>query len=256
MTIDPEFLSQRVDRLNEYYQNSSFSSLSNHWREVAMKESYVYNFDWLGRPIIQFPQDVVGLQALVWEVKPDLIIETGIAHGGSLVLSASLLALLDIEDGRIHDSSRPNRKVIGIDIEIRNHNREALDNHFLNSWITLIEGSSVDSLVVENVHQIAKDYENVMVLLDSNHTYEHVLQELEAYSSLVTLNSYLIVYDSFVHFVPKEVFHNRPWGPSDNPYLAVQEFLQRSNDFEVNSRMETKLQITVAPSGFLKRISR
>jgi cephalosporin hydroxylase len=254
MAIDPELIAQRVETLEKYTPTSELSVLSRTWREIAMRERYVYNFDWLGRPIIQFPQDVFALQELIWRVKPDLIIETGIAHGGSLVLSASILALLDIEDGRIHDSTRPRRKVLGVDIEIRNHNREAIEGHFLNAWISMIEGSSVDSTVVENVHKIAKDYKNVMVLLDSNHTYEHVLQELSAYADLVTSNSYLIVYDTFVHFVSKDIFRDRPWGPTDNPFLAVQEFLDKTKHFQVDKDMETKLQITVAPSGFLRRL--
>jgi cephalosporin hydroxylase len=254
MAIDPELIAQRVETLEKYAPTSELSVLSGTWREIAMRERYVYNFDWLGRPIIQFPQDVFALQELIWRVKPDLIIETGIAHGGSLVLSASILALLDIEDGRIHDSTRPKRKVLGVDIEIRNHNREAIEGHFLNAWISMIEGSSVDSTVVEKVHKIAKDYKSVMVLLDSNHTYEHVLQELGAYADLVTPNSYLIVYDTFVHFVSKDVFQDRPWGPTDNPFLAVQEFLAKNKHFQVDMDIETKLQITVAPSGFLKRL--
>jgi cephalosporin hydroxylase len=254
MTIDPELLSQRAETLDKYIPSSELSVLSEAWREIAMKERYVYNFDWLGRPIIQFPQDVLGLQELIWQVKPDLIIETGIAHGGSLIFSASMLALLDIEDGRIHDSSRPQRKVLGVDIDIRDHNREAIEGHFLNSWISMIEGSSVDSSIIKNVHEVAKEYQNVMVLLDSNHTYTHVLQELEAYSDLVTPNSYLVVYDTFVHFVSKDLFQNRPWGPTDNPFMAVQEFLAKNKKFTVDKNIEKKLQITVAPSGFLKRL--
>jgi cephalosporin hydroxylase len=254
MGIDPLLLAQRAKSLMDFSPYSKLSRLSGEWREEAMKTSYVYNFDWLGRPIIQFPQDIVGLQEIIWEVKPDLIIETGVAHGGSLVLSASILALLDIEDGRIFDSSRKNRRVLGIDIDIRDHNRIEIESHFLSSWITLLEGSSTDTNLVDEVSSLAKGYKNVMVLLDSNHTYAHVLEELNAYSKLVSLNSYLIVYDTFVHFVPKDTFQNRPWGPDDNPFLAVQEFLSSRDDFIIDKDVEHKLQITVAPSGFLKRI--
>ncbi len=254
MKIDPQLIAQRAKSITDFSSQSKLSKLSDEWREEAMKNSYVYNFDWLGRPIIQFPQDIVGLQELIWEVKPDLIIETGIAHGGSLVMSASLLALLDIEDGRIFDSSKSNRRVLGIDIDIREHNRKEIESHFLSSWITLLEGSSTDSKIVDEVRRLSRDYEKIMVLLDSNHTYSHVLKELNAYSGLVTLDSYLIVYDTFVHFVPKETFQNRPWGPDDNPFMAVQEFLGVNKDFIPNEEFQNKLQITVAPSGFLKRI--
>lgn len=254
MTIDPELLAQRNDALQRYSPKSNLSVLSDQWREMAMRERYVYNFDWLGRPIIQFPQDIVGLQELIWQVKPDLIIETGIAHGGSLVLSASMLALLDLEDGRMHESFAPKRKVLGIDIDIRKHNQDAIRKHFLSPWISMIQGSSIDDSIVNQVKQYARDYQKVMVLLDSNHTHLHVTQELEAYANLVTPNSYLVVYDTFVHFVSKELFEDRPWSPSDNPYLAVQEFLLEHPEFEVDKQIETKLQITVAPSGFLKRI--
>lgn len=254
MPIDPHLIAQRENSLIDYSSDSKLSRLSKDWREEAMRKSYVYNFDWLGRPIIQFPQDIVGLQEIIWDVKPDLIIETGIAHGGSLVLSASILALLDIADGRIYDKSKSKRMVLGIDIDIRDHNRKEIESHFLNSWITMIQGSSTDQYVIEEVHQFSKNYRKIMVLLDSNHTYSHVLTELKAYSELVTLDSYLIVYDTFVHFVAKETFQNRPWGPDDNPFLAVQEFLTLNNKFKPNVEIENKLQITVAPSGFLKRI--
>jgi len=201
---------------------------------------YSYNFTWLGRPVIQYPQDLVALQELIWRVRPDLIVETGIAHGGSLVFSASMLELLG--DG----------EVLGVDIEIRPHNREAIEAHPLARRIAMIEGSSVDEQVVAQVREHAAGKERVLVILDSNHTHEHVARELELYGELVTPGSYLIVMDTVIDDMPAESFPDRPWGPGNNPKTAVHEFLAQTDRFEIDREISDKLLITVAPDGYLK----
>lgn len=219
---------------------------------------YSYNFSWQGRPIIQYPQDMVAMQELIWQVKPDLIIETGIAHGGSLILSASMLALLDmvdaIESGTTLDPSHSKRKVLGIDIDIRPHNREAIEAHPMASRIQMIQGSSIAPEIVEQVRQIAQGYQRVLVCLDSNHTHDHVLAELNAYASLTSVESYCVVFDTVVEDMPKEMFPDRPWGPGDNPKTAVWEYLKTHPEFEIDKSIQNKLLITVAPDGYLKRV--
>lgn len=212
---------------------------------------YSYNFNWFGRPVIQFPQDIVALQELVYEVKPDLIIETGIAHGGSLVLSASLLALLDIAHP-LPDSRK--RKVLGVDIDIRPHNDAAIKSHPLADWMESFVGSSVDVNTIDFVRNFASNYKEVMVLLDSNHTEEHVLAELRAYAPLVTVNSYCIVSDTIVEDLPKSLYPNRDWGPGNNPKTAVWKYLKENPSFEIQKDIENKLLVTSAPDGYLKRI--
>lgn len=221
------------------------------WLVHSCRHKYSYNFTWLGRPIIQYPQDIVALQELVWEVKPDLIIETGVAHGGSLILSASLLALLDLCEGRLES----NRRVLGIDIEIRAHNRAAIESHPLSSRIRLLEGSSIGDEVYAQVRAEAEGAQRVMVILDSNHTHEHVLRELELYSPLVSSGSYCVVFDTVVEDMPADFFPDRPWGPGNNPKTAVHAFLssQAGHDFEVDKALQDKLLISVAPDGFLRR---
>ena len=202
---------------------------------------YSYNFSWLGRPIIQFPQDMVALQEILWSVRPDLVVETGIAHGGSLVLSASILELLGGD-----------RQVVGVDVDIRPHNRAALDSHPLRHRLVLIEGSSTDAAVADRVAQLARGRQRPLVILDSNHTHEHVVRELELYSPLVSKGSYLIVMDTVVEDMAADFFPDRPWGKGDNPKTAVREFLARNNRFEIDEQIEGKLLITVAPSGYLR----
>jgi len=218
---------------------------------------YTYHFDWLGRPLIQFPQDIVAVQELVWTVRPDLIIETGIAHGGSLILSASLLALLDlvdaIEGGTMLDPRQSRRRVLGIDVDIRPHNRQAIEAHPLASRIEMIQGSSIAADVIAAVRRRAGDFPTVMVLLDSNHTHAHVLAELEAYAPLVSAGSYCVVFDTIVDEMPKSAFPNRPWGPGDNPKTAVHAFLAGHPEFTIDASVHRKLLLTVAPEGFLKR---
>jgi len=259
MNEENRFLQERSERIESYGLNSDLNGMSSRWIELSMKEKYVYNFDWLGRPIIQYPQDVFAMQELIWEIKPDLIIETGIAHGGSLIFSASMLALLDMGDaianGTMLDPKVSARKVLGIDIDIRKHNRSAIEAHPMASRIQMIEGSSVDTVVVDEVKSIAKNFDRVLVCLDSNHTYDHVLSELEAYAPLVSIDSYCVVFDTFVDDMPEDVFPDRPWGPNNNPKIAAKEFLSKNSQFTIDKDLHAKLQISVAHDGFLKRIS-
>ena len=220
---------------------------------------YSYHFNSLGRPIIQYPQDMIAMQELIWEIKPDLIIETGIAHGGSLIMYASALAHLDIcqaiELGESFNPKNSNRKVLGIDIDIRAHNKEEIEKHPMFSWIQMIQGSSVSSDIIEQVKKEAKKYKNVLVCLDSNHTHDHVLAELQAYAPLTSVDSYCVVFDTIVEDISKEmVLAKRSWGHGNNPKTAVREFLKTHQEFEIDKSIEDKLQITAAPDGYLKRI--
>jgi cephalosporin hydroxylase len=217
--------------------------LTGQWFEAASRYEYSYHFTWLGRPIIQFPQDMLAVQEIIWSVKPDLIVETGIAHGGSLIFSASLLELLG-GDGR----------VVGIDIDIRQHNRVEIERHPLAKRITMIQGSSIDPAVAEQAHRLATGTSRVIVLLDSNHTHDHVREELRLYSPLVGLGSYLVVFDTDIEFLPDDLCADRPWGKGNNPKTAVDEFLRTNDRFEVDAALEAKLLISVAPGGYLKRV--
>jgi len=213
------------------------------WICLTSKYKYTYNFKWLGRPIIQFPQDVIAMQEIIWQVKPDLIIETGIAHGGSLIFHASMLELIG-GDGQ----------VLGIDIDIREHNRVEIEKHTMFKRITMIEGSSIDDNIIRKVYDSAKDKKQILVVLDSNHTHNHVLKELELYSKLVTKGSYLVVLDTIIEDMPEDFFPDRPWGKGNNPKTAVWKFLQTNGRFKVDREIESKLLITVAPDGYLKCI--
>jgi cephalosporin hydroxylase len=219
---------------------------------------YSYNFFWLGRPIIQYPQDVVAMQEIIWSVRPDLVIETGIAHGGSLVFSASMLLLLDVCDalaaGAVFDPRAAARAVLGVDVDIRAHNRAAIEAHPLASRIRMIEGSSTAPEIVARVREIASGYKRILVCLDSNHTHDHVLAELEAYAPLVTKGSYCVVFDTIIEDFPKELYPDRPWGPGNNPKTAVREYLKTHRELEIDRSIHEKLLITVAPEGYLRRI--
>lgn len=219
--------------------------------------SYTYNFKWLGRPIIQYPQDIHAIQELVWTIRPDLIIETGIAHGGSLVLSASLLALLDYCDAQTSNTPLmpgvSSRKVIGIDIDIRAHNRQAIERHALSHMIRMIQGSSIAEDVVAQVRGLADGARSVLVILDSNHTHEHVLAELDAYAPLVSSGSYCVVFDTGIEDMPPELCVDRPWRPGNSPRTAVHDWLKGHPEFTIDSDLHDKLQITVARDGYLKR---
>jgi cephalosporin hydroxylase len=210
---------------------------------------YVYHFEWMGRPIIQYPQDIVQFQEIVWQTKPDLIIETGIAHGGSLILSASMLALLDISP------PQKKRMVLGVDIDIRKHNREAIEAHPFANKIKMLEGSSIDENLVKEVRDFAKNFQSIMICLDSNHTHDHVLNELELYAPLTSLGNYCIVWDTVVEDIPEGSIHDRPWGKGNNPKTAVWEYLKTHKEFEIDKDIKNKLLITAAPDGYLRRVS-
>ncbi len=216
--------------------------LSRQWLVESVKEKYTYNFTWMGRPIIQYPQDIVAMQELIWSVKPDLIIETGIAHGGSLVFYASMMELL----GR--------GTVIGVDIDIRKHNRIAIERHPMYKRITMIEGSSVEEDIFEKVVKFSSGRERIMVVLDSMHTHEHVLKELSMYSSMVSVGSYIVVFDTLIEKMPAGFYKDRPWGIGNNPATAVSEFLNENTNFVQDRAIESTLGITSSEGGFLVRV--
>jgi cephalosporin hydroxylase len=224
----------------------------------SLEDKYSYSFQWLSRPIIQYPQDIMAMQELIWQVKPDLIIETGIAHGGSLIMSASMLSILDyceaVGSGSVLEPKEGKRRVLGLDIDIRVHNREAIEAHPFAHKIEMIQGSSIAPEVIAAVHQRAKSFERILVCLDSNHTHNHVRSELEAYASLVSLGSYCVVFDTIIEDLPADKFPDRPWGPGNNPKTAVREFLTTHSEFEIDKTIQNKLLITVAPDGYLIRV--
>ena len=247
--MDPIKEFEEVKRKNiNLLGQEEYQELGQEFIQKTARYNYSYNFTWLGRPIIQFPQDMVALQEIIWEVKPDVIIETGIAHGGSLIFSASILAILEV-CGEIEEG-----KVLGVDIDIREHNKELIHKHPLSKKITMIEGSSIDLDVINQVHEFTKNSKKTLVLLDSNHTHEHVLSELKAYASLVSVGSYCIVYDTGIEDMPEGSFPNRPWDKGNNPKTAVWEFLKAHDNFVIDRDIENKLLITVAPDGYLKRV--
>lgn len=258
--MDPEkkFAEEVQNNIESLRDAKDFHNLSLEWLKESGLQKWSYNFRWMGRPAIQIPNDAWAMQELLWQVKPDLVIECGIAHGGSLIYYASLLAMLDLSEA-IHKKealnyNNPVRKVLGVDIDIRTHNRAAIEDHAMYKWIDMIEGSSVDDGIIKQVQSVAKNFNNILVVLDSNHTHEHVLQELEAYAPLVTKNSYCVVFDTIVEDMPAQVSSGRPWGPGNSPKTAVWEYLKKSPDFVIDKDIHHKLQITVGPDGFLKRV--
>ena len=272
MTLDPvEHFSALVEgNIKGIGEDTSFKALTLNWLMAAIGHGYAQNFTWLGRPVIQVPQDLYAIQELIWTCRPDLIIETGIAHGGSLVMSASMLAMLDycdaVEAGTVLDPKAGKRKVVGVDIDIRAHNRSAIDAHPMRHKIDLLQGSSVAPEIMKQIAKLAEGYERVMVFLDSNHTHEHVLNELELYAPYVSPGSYCVVWDTGVEDLPEGSTSDRPWGKGDNPKTAVWEYRKRlANEgrtardggklnFDIDLRIENKITITAAPDGFLKRV--
>lgn len=221
--------------------DAELARLTREWFLATSRHKYTYRYSWMGRPIIQRPQDILAMQELIWEIKPDLIIETGVARGGSLIFYASMLELLK-EDGI----------VVGIDIDIRAHNRKAIEEHPLAERIVMIEGSSISPEVVRKVHKLAEGKKHVLVCLDSMHTEEHVLEELRSYSSLVTKDSYLVVFDTVIEDMPENSFPNRPWDIGNNPKTAVRKFMKENDRFVIDDYLQSKLLITVAPDGYLR----
>lgn len=229
-------------------QDSTLAEATRHWMNLANRQKYSYHYEWMGRPIIQYPQDILAMQELVWEVQPDLIIETGIAHGGSLIFLASMLEL-NAACGGPKDA-----RIVGIDIDIREHNRQAIEAHPMSRRIDMVQGSSIAPAIVEQVRAMAQGKQRVLVSLDSNHTHEHVLAELEAYASLVSPGSYCVVFDTVIEDMPADMFPDRNWGPGDNPKTAVHAFVRDHPEFVIDRAIQDKLLITVAPDGFLKRV--
>lgn len=264
------FKNEVSERIRKNQSNDALTHASEYFMRTSISSMYSYNFSSLGRPIIQYPQDMVAIQELIWQIKPDLIIEAGIAHGGSLILSASMLALLDycdaVESGQSLDPKATRRRVLGIDIDIRAHNRAAIQAHPMAHRIDMIEGSSIAPEITAQVHAFARAYKKVMVILDSNHTHAHVLAELEAYAPLTSQGSYCIVFDTVIEDLPDHAFPERPWGKGNNPKTAVWEYLRRLTHegrksvdgaalaLEIDKTVEGKLLITVAPDGYLKRL--
>jgi cephalosporin hydroxylase len=252
------FLQERKSQISNYPLDLEWKKLSDEWLYKAFKKKYMYNFESLGRPIIQTPVDMIAIQEIIWEIKPDLIIETGIAHGGSLIMSASMLAMLDIceaiDSEENFNPKESKRKVLGIDIDIRKHNREAIEKHPMFSRIQMIEGSSISPQIIKQVEEEAKNYKKILVCLDSNHTHEHVLAELKAYAPLTSVGSYCVVFDTIVEDMPQDTYPDRSWGPGNNPKTAVYEYLKTNSKFEIDKTIQNKLLITVAPNGYLKRV--
>ena len=239
---DSEFFATRNKQfIDSMAKDDGFKQLTKTWYDKADSYEYTYHFTWLGLPIIQYPQDIVAMQELVYRVKPDLIIETGIARGGSIIFYASMLHLLN-----------NNGRVIGIDIDIRQHNKIAIEQHAMFKYITLVEGSSIDPLVIAKVSEIASKYKNILVVLDSNHTEDHVLMELKSYSPLVKPSSYIVVFDTQIENTDLVNNADKPWGQGNNPMTAVKNFLQENSRFQIDREIEDKLQITECPSGYLK----
>lgn len=245
-----DYASEICCRLGAYKTDGQLKRLMPELLNQMNFKNYAYNFTWLGRPIIQIPQDTVTFQEMIWEVRPDLIIETGVAHGGSLVFSASMLALLETF-GLVKDPV-----VVGIDIEIRPNNRDAITAHPASRWIKLIDGSSIETLVAEEVRKLAENKTRVMVFLDSNHTHKHVLAELRAYAPLVTKGSYLVVLDTGIEDIePTAIAHGRPWGKGNSPKSALQEFLGENSSFVTDEYFHEKAWVTSAPGGIIKRVN-
>lgn len=253
-----KFESEVLARLSANRKNNELTTASLDFLYHSTGPKYSYNFSFMGRPIIQYPQDMVAIQELIWKVRPNLIIETGIAHGGSLIMSAAILSLLEMSDalesGKKFDLNSPQRKVLGIDIEIRPHNRAAIESHPMSNRIQMIEGPSTSPEVIARVREFSQGFSNVMIFLDSNHTHEHVLEELKIYAPLTSIGSYCVVFDTIVEDLPAEMYPNRPWGPGNNPKTAVREYLKNQPEFEIDRSIDDKLLISVAAEGYLRRV--
>lgn len=237
-----QFAEERMHRVDANGANPKLKQAAAAFNEESNRAQYSYNFSWMGRPIIQYPQDMIAMQEIIWQLKPDLIIETGIAHGGSLIFYASLLELIG------------KGEVLGIDIDIRAHNRQEIEKHPMFKRISMLEGSSIDEELVAKVRGLAASKPTVLVLLDSNHTHDHVLAELKAYAPLVTKGSYLVVFDTIVEDLPNDYLPGRAWSRGDNPKTSVYEFLKSTDSFIIDTAIDNKLLISVAPQGYLKRV--
>jgi len=243
MNPNEEFQEERRKAILDMGKDKEFRKMSLDWILKSNVHKYGYNFTWMGRPVIQFPNDMFIIQELIWKVRPDLIIETGIAHGGSIIFSASMLELIG-GDG----------KVVGIDVDIRKHNREEIEKHPMMKRIVMLEGSSTDEKIVNQVYELAKDKKSIMVFLDSHHSHKHVLGEMNAYGKLVSINSYMVVFDTCIELFPKGYCSDRPWDVGDNPMTAMYEYLRNNDNFIIDELVNSKAIITAAPKGYLKRV--
>lgn len=243
------FADEVEDRTRDNLNNARLVETAREFLVESAKARYSYNFHWLGRPIIQYPQDIVAMQELIWLIKPDLIVETGVAHGGSLIFYASMLELNAMCGGPAEAS------IIGVDIDIREHNKSAILEHPMARRITLIEGSSTDQDIVNQVQNHVGLKRRILVCLDSNHTHQHVLDELRIYAPMTSIGSYCVVFDTLIEHMPDDTYSDRPWGRGNNPLSAIYEFQSENKNFEVDSGIDGRLMISVAPGGFLKRVS-
>lgn len=237
---ETEFRQRNEAKIDSMRDSEDLNRMSRDWLFCSIPYEYSYHFNWLGRPIIQYPQDMVAIQELIWNYAPDLVVETGIARGGSLIFSASILHLLN-GSGR----------VLGIDIDIREHNRREIEKHPMAHRIDMLQGSSIDPAIVAEVFRRAEG-KRCLVLLDSMHTHDHVLAELKAYAPLVRKGGHLVVFDTCIEDFPQGHFKDRPWDKGNSPKTAVREFLKTGDRFEIDRNLEAKLQITVAPEGYLR----
>lgn len=238
-----EFQKRNRELVKNMKKDSHVTKLTDNWFDSVFDYEYSYHFTWLGRPIIQFPQDMIAIQEIIWKIKPDLIIETGIAHGGSLILSASILELIG------------KGEVVGIDVDIREHNRKAIETHPMFKRITMLEGSSISKKISNKIKKIVEEKSKILVFLDSKHTEEHVLKELEMFSKFVKKGCYIVVFDTIIEDTKsKKASINRPWGKGNNPKTAVRKFLDKNNRFKIDKTIQDKLLITSCPDGFLKCI--
>jgi cephalosporin hydroxylase len=236
---DEEFEIWRNRQLEIQIEDQTFKEKSKAWVQAATDHKYSYQFNWLGIPIIQLPGDLVMFQEIVFNTRPDLVIEIGVARGGSLVFWASMQQLCGIKEG----------KVLGVDIDIRNHTKQAITSSIMKDRIHLIEGSSIDQGISSRVAEYASQYSKIMVVLDSNHTHDHVFRELELYANLVTPNCFLLVLDTVIDELDKDP--SREWGPEANPKTATIEFMSKNKDeFIPQIKYEAKAGLTVAPQGY------
>jgi len=247
MNDELEFAREVQSRITAQGNEMDLVSSANKFLEAGLKTKYIYNFSWLGRPIIQTPQDIVALQEIIFRIKPDLIIDIGIARGGSIVFFASLLELNALYGGN------RDAKVLGVEIDLRAHNRSAIEASPLSKRIELIDGSSLNPDVISQVAKLTENEKTVMVCLDSLHTHAHVLAELEVYSKFVTNGSYCIVFDTSIEGMEDSLFKDRPWKTGDSPGSAVKEFLSKEQAFVIDESINDQLVFTMNKNGYLKR---
>jgi cephalosporin hydroxylase len=237
-----KFFKERSKDISNMIKDKSFFNLSRKWLARSIYYKYNYNYTWLGRPIIKYPDDIVVMQEVLNKVKPDLVIETGIAHGGSVIFTASILKMI----------GKKNFKVIGIDIDIRKHNLKEIKKSIYFKYLDLIEGSSIDEKIFKLVKKKIKKNKKVLVILDSDHSFKHVIKELHLYSKLVSKNSYIILPDTYIDFMPKNTF--KKWKVGDNTFTALQKFIKNNSSFKIDTEINKKSLISEAIQGYVKRI--